>query len=436
MPSTKIDTIQLQNFRGIRRLDIDLDDSITIFIGNNGAGKSSILDAIAILLSWVIARVRHAGASGRPIQEIDIHNQAKYSLLKLQLSSIENRDEIVQWQLVKGRAGVSKPTEGSELQSVSSYAKTIQNNLEQDQTLPIFVYYPVNRAVLDIPLRIRTKHSFDDPLEAHANALTSGANFRHFFEWFRHREDFENERKLEQLEQDAAIFIDKQLDAVRQALQHFLPDLTEFKVRRSPLRLSAKKQGIEIQVDQLSDGEKCLVAMIGDLARRLAIANPQASEPLKGFGVVLIDEIELHLHPAWQRSLIRQLAQTFPNCQFILSTHSPQILGEVSGKNVRLLRSNEEGEVICNTPDQALGLDSSEIIEELMNATKRDSDTTKHLSYIFNLIDEENFILARQEISQLKARLNGSIPEIVRAEALITMLDRDFVEDTLCDEDN
>ncbi len=426
MLDPKIDIIQLHNFRGIRRLDIDL-DNITIFVGNNGAGKSTILDAIAILLSWVIARVRHTGASGRLIQEIDIHNQAKYSLLKLQLGSAKNRDEIVQWQLVKGRAGAPKPMESSELQNVSLYAKAIQNNLEQDQTLPTFVYYPVNRAVLDIPLQIRTKHFFDNPLEAHADALTSGVNFRHFFEWFRHREDFENERKLEQLEQDTTIFIDKQLDAVRQALQHFLPDLAEFKVRRIPLRLSVKKRGIEIQVDQLSDGEKCLIAMIGDLARRLAIANPQANEPLKGFGVVLIDEIELHLHPAWQRNLIRQLAQTFPNCQFLLSTHSPQILGEVSGKNVRLLHS-KEGEVTCSTPDQALGLDSSEIIEELMNATKRDLDTTKDLSSIFNLIDEENFILARQEISRLKMRLNGSIPEIVRAEALIAMLDRDFVE--------
>ena len=84
-----------------------------------------------------------------------------------------------------------------------------------------------------------------------------------------------------------------------------------------------------LDVLQLSDGEKCTLALFGDIARRLAIANPSLDDPLQGDGVVLIDELELHMHTSWQRKVISMLKKTFPNIQFIITTHSPQILGEV-----------------------------------------------------------------------------------------------------------
>lgn len=82
-----------------------------------------------------------------------------------------------------------------------------------------------------------------------------------------------------------------------------------------------------LDVLQLSDGEKCTLALFGDIARRLAIANPSLDDPLQGDGVVLIDELELHMHTSWQRKVISMLKKTFPNIQFIITTHSPQILG-------------------------------------------------------------------------------------------------------------
>jgi predicted ATP-binding protein involved in virulence len=86
----------------------------------------------------------------------------------------------------------------------------------------------------------------------------------------------------------------------------------------------------------LSDGEKCLLAMVGDLARRLAIANPDYPDALQGEAIVLIDEIELHLHPSWQRNIIPALKRTFPKCQFIITTHSPQVLSYIQPKNIYL----------------------------------------------------------------------------------------------------
>lgn len=122
---------------------------------------------------------------------------------------------------------------------------------------------------------------------------------------------------------DGFVFPDPHLEAVREALRQFLPEFDNLTVRRNPLRMEVEKNGERLTVNQLSDGEKCLIALIGDLARRLAIANPVLRNPLDGEGVVLIDEIDLHLHPKWQRLVVPKLRTVFPNCQFVISTHSP-----------------------------------------------------------------------------------------------------------------
>jgi hypothetical protein len=146
-------------------------------------------------------------------------------------------------------------------------------------------------------------------------------------------------------------------------------------------------------------------------------------EPLRGEGIVLIDEVELHLHPAWQRIILGKLCEIFPNCQFIVSTHSPQTVGEVSYQHIRILEKNEEDQLIARIPNQSLGLTSGEILEELMYTSKRDEDISKKLDSIYTLIDDEKFTSAKDQISTLKTELNGSIPEIVRMEGLITMLE-------------
>lgn len=292
-------------------------------------------------------------------------------------------------------------------------------------------------------MRIRRKHAFD-LLSAHEDSLTSAANFRIFFEWFRNREDLENEgmkyRNMRQMMLDLSDaeappppqYPDPQLEAVRHAIASFLPDYGQPSVRREPLRMVVRKYNQEYRIDQLSDGEKCLIALIGDLARRLAIANPSRPNPLEGSGVVLIDEIDLHLHPAWQRMIIPRLSQVFPNCQFIVSTHSPQVLGEVEASDIRLLYWDENEGIIHHVPKQARGLDSNGILDELMRPNgdiptlTRNREIMERLDKLFQVIDEERFPEAKQEIAALKEELHGSIPDLVHAESLIAMLEDDL----------
>lgn len=251
-------------------------------------------------------------------------------------------------------------------------------------------------------------------IDAYKQALTGGRiDFKSLFEWFRNREDLENE-----LRRNETDYRDRQLQAVRQAISSLIPDFSDLRVRRSPLRMTVTKQGQELIVNQLSDGEKCLLAMVGDLARRLAIANPSLNDPLQGSGVVLIDEIELHLHPKWQREIIRGLTRTFPNCQFIVTTHSPQVISHVKPNSIYLLEQTPNG-IIAKRPESSFGRDSNRILEDLMSVPERPQQIKDSLLELFRLIDEGNINGARELRKHLATEIGADEPEFVKADVLI-----------------
>jgi predicted ATP-binding protein involved in virulence len=408
-----IEQLTLSQFRGANDLPLVLHDRMNVFVGMNGAGKSSLLDASAILLSWLINRIKTVSASGRPISEADIQNGAAYASLSVKLSNYATPYE---WSLVKYRKG-RQQDEKSSLSALSQLAAALKKRFSACDgavNLPLFVYYPVNRAVLDIPLRIRGQHRFD-VLSAYDDALTGGSNFRTFFEWFREREDLENENRK---------YLDKEfcpvpeLEAVRRALSQFMPTFKNLTVRRDPLRMEVEKNGQRLIVNQLSDGEKCLMAMVGDLARRLAIINPLRANPLEGEGVILIDEIDLHLHPKWQRMIVPKLREVFPCCQFLVSTHSPHVITHVQPECLYLLEQTSSG-MTAQRPRESYGKNTDRILEDLMGLeTTRPDKVSSELRSLYDEIDQGELVDARKKIVALKAEI-GEDPELVKAEVLI-----------------
>ena len=415
----------MNNSRGIRSLSLDLDEKLNVFLGMNGAGKSTVLDAVAVMLSWVVSRIRYAGSSGRHIPEKDITNKESSSRIELVCVHGETK---IQWRLVKNRMGHGTGGEKTDLTALSEFTKGLQRQIadsNEKTDLPLFVYYPVNRAVLDIPLRIREKHQFN-LLTAFAGALTSAANFRTFFEWFREREDLENEnrqligRLFKEKSEDVDVirYPDPQINAVRDALSRFMPEFENLTVRRSPLRMEVTKNGLRLTVDQLSDGEKCLIALIGDLARRMAMANPVRNNPLNGNGIVLIDEIDLHLHPRWQRMIVPKLREVFPNCQFLITTHSPHVITHVEPESLFMLHETEKG-ITAERPIESYGKNVDRVLEDLMGLeTTRPDEVNLKLRKIFEIIDAGELKEAGILIKNLKEHI-GEDPELVKARVLI-----------------
>lgn len=210
---------------------------------------------------------------------------------------------------------------------------------------------------------------------------------------------------------------------MREALTKILPHVTDIQIRRSGEQaMIAKENGREISINQLSDGAKILFALSGDLARRLAMANPAVNEPLLGNGIVLIDELELHLHPKWQREIIRKLPTVFPNIQFIISTHSPQIVSEVAAESLYILNWNQENNQPEYTkPYRSLGLDSTEVLSEIMDSRTINQEFDDEVAKVYQYIEQEKWEEAEKKIEYLEEKY-GEIPKILRASSYFRML--------------
>jgi len=411
-----IDSLKLENFRGLQNISLDFPGKTTVIVGVNGVGKTAILEALAVMMSALVSRILGAPQRSRNFLATDI--QLGKSYLALDIAMREGNYSF-SWNQVRNRSARLKSENRSDftqLNNASAYFATALlesaiNGRPLQTNLPLAVFYSVNRSVRDVPMRVRRKESYT-PVDAFESALDSSGNFRSFFYWFRIQEDLENERK-----RDERNYIDPQLDTVRTAIANFLPEYADLRIRRSPLRMTIKKSEEELDIRLLSDGEKCLLSMVGDLARRLALANPLRENKLEGDGIVLIDEIDLHLHPKWQREIIPALERTFPNCQFIVSTHSPQVLSHIKAENVWLLTASGKS-IRASRPRVTFGMDSSRILEEVMEVPDREPSVKEDLRKLFLMLESGNFGISKQLLTALKIQL-GDIPELIRADALL-----------------
>lgn len=409
----RIKQLKMQSFRGIGDLIIDFDEKEpTVFIGINGVGKSSILDCLAILLSRFSSAIQYSTGPVKSFREEDIKNGKNETHNEI-ISDFESQS--LTWSLTKVKKGRIKDT-NTNLSEINKIVENIRHqlSLSEKYNLPALIHYSTNRAVIDIPIRIRKEHDFQQ-IATYENSLTATfSDFRIFFEWFRKQEDLENELRLE----NNPDYRDKQLEAVRQAISSLIPNFTKLRVRRFPLRMTLQKDGEELIVNQLSDGEKCLLAMVGDLARRLAIANPSLENPLDGFGVVLIDEIELHLHPKWQREIIPALTRTFPKCQFIVTTHSPQVISQVKPQGIYILEKTDTG-IIAKRPESSYGRDSNQILEDLMDVPERPLEIKQDLLKLFRLIDAGDLEAAKELRRELAKKIGEDEAQFVKVDILI-----------------
>jgi predicted ATP-binding protein involved in virulence len=415
----KVLSLHLLNFRGIQELTVDFKERTTAFVGINGVGKSTILDALAIALSQLIWRINGNSKKARSIALDDIRQGSEFARISV---AVQLRGVEVQWAITKNRKGGQYPDalRKSDLDALSEATRKLVDEWERVESerhesfdLPLAVYYDVNRSALEIPMRVREKR-WHDAHEVYQDTLDhGGADFKRFFIWFRNFEDAENERRTEDPEHR-----EPGLQAARTAITVFT-GFQNLRVRRKPLlRMTVTKGGNEFSVLQLSAGERDMLALVGDLARRLSVLNPSLANPNEGGGVVLIDEIDLHLHPRWQRDVVGKLEHTFPNCQFILSTHSPQVVGELKATSVMLLKDG----ALLGHAERALGLSSGEVLEELMEGRARNASVETALDDVRRLIDEDRLDEAHVKLERLRSQV-GDIPEVLETQSAIQSLE-------------
>lgn len=407
-------SLDLKEFRGFREERVDLDQKLTVIVGANGAGKSSVLDALAILLDQYSSRLIDLRSSAKRLKPADARLGSKDTLIRLTID--DDRGNEVRWALRKqgARQRVLKP-KGSELAGLNDLVKTIADRASDetdylaDATLPI--YYDQRRALADLPQRKRAaaKHSARDAfIESRDKA---GLDFRGFVYWFEERETEELRRQ-----RGDRSYEDPQLAGVRRVIAD-ATGLTNLSFRAIPPRgLIVNKQGIELRVDQLSTGERVFLAIAGDLARRLAMLAGDDPSGAPKRAIVLIDEVELHLHPKWQREILPWMLRAFPQCQFIVTTHSPQVIGDIEARHIRVLEFSSDGNRVL-TVAASKGRDSNYLLLSVFDADERSKSAKDMLTTFESALRRGDLPTAEAELKKLEEQMEGSPPEVSVAQA-------------------
>jgi len=427
--------VQLTNFRCFESLHVPFDPGVNVhvFVGDNGAGKSAILDAIALGLAPIIRRFGQI-PGGRKRGVLDIMEKPRNTeggVLALNGTpskafnhlSFKGRPngQDIEWDvhLLRDKSERAKRYL-PHLLGLQQLHKALDADVYQvaehsGGAIPVFAYYGTSRAVIDIPQRKRDFQTDFTRENAIKNALDPVSRFKDAFEWF-----FAMERDELKLRDERRDFHFKLpvLDAVRRAILAMLPEFADPRITTHPLhfQLSQKKPDnsvTDLYAEQLSDGYRTMLALVMDFARRLAQANPQLTDPLATEAVLLIDEVDLHLHPDWQQKIIPDLQRTFPNTQLILTTHSPQVLTSIHSRSVRKVRDGE----LHPSPGGIYGAESKRAMERVLGISSRppENERVKQLNELFDLMKKERFAEARALALKLGKDFESNEPAIDEA---------------------
>ena len=373
----KLQTLAMENFRACEQLELELGSRLTVLLGNNGSGKTSVLDGIAIGLGAVLTHL--PSVSGITFRKSgDIRQQgnllAPYTRIGLEMPNRLKWDRVKRRDKSKITAMATPPPVGLKgLEAYLDESVIDRLNAGEEYELPIMAYYGVSRAVLEVPLRRKGFPKEHTRLEALSQSLEAQSSFRSAFIWFYNKENEEHRLQKEKRSFDVTL---KELDAVRRAINQVFPDISNPHIELNPLRLAVTINGETLDLMQLSDGYKTLLGLVIDLSMRMGLANPHLKDPLSAEAVVMIDEVDLHLHPSWQQRVLADLLRTFSNTQFILTTHSPFVVEALNNH----LKRGKLGELPTQDKeiDSLIPLSTIEVKAYLME------NGAKHL-----LIDEE-----------------------------------------------
>ncbi|WCN10707.1 AAA family ATPase [Marinomonas mediterranea] len=410
----KLTKLTVDNFRCYKERSFLFHPEFNLVVGQNATGKTALLDATATAVAtWLLGfSIRHdrkpIEASDATLSYVEQSGESQFveSWPVNVIANGELNGKQVSWQRSKhSKGGNTRYGDASELRDI---ARLSNDSLSEEIPLPLISYYGTMRLWQD-PKKSKeqvskakpslNKHSKPSRLDGYKHCVDPRIALKELVTWFA-----KQEWQSFQLGKEPTM-----LKVVREAILGCIDQATSLRYdpKREELLLTLEK-GEPQPFSTLSDGQRCILALVADLAQKAATLNPHMGEGVlqKTEGVVLIDELDLHLHPRWQRRVIEDLRTTFPNIQFICTTHSPFL--------IQSLRSNEElimldGESIANPANKTI----EEIAADIMNinspeVSSRYSEMKSVAGeYMKNLLDAEK--APAEKLEDYKNRLAEAI---------------------------
>ena len=429
--------LHLVNFKRFADFELALHPKFTLLAGDNGSGKTSVLDALAAAATiWLVDAEPRLRAGGRHLATRDIHRVQDQTGDRRQFRRQEfvsvsavadfGGEVTISWTRKIRRSG-SRTSNAEAKEMLAWVAQHTQSDARGVPTLfPALAYYGAGRAWLPS----------NTPKEQKRNGNGTHTRFDAYHDCFRERIRlaelvtwFRNET-LTSLRQNGKFR--PGYHAVRQVILRCLPDSTDcwYDADLDDILVEIHKEVHPFS--ELSAGQRVTLALVADLAIRIVTLNAFLYEPALALspellasqvlectpGLVLIDELDVHLHPDWQRRIAHGLQACFPLIQFVCTSHSPQVIGELPKEMVRMLVDDK-----AYVPVHSYGLDSSRVLREVMHSPDRNEDAEQILTEIFQLIDQEQYQAAKAKIAEAVQKLGEDDAEILRARALLDFLE-------------
>ncbi|MEA3308613.1 MAG: AAA family ATPase [Chloroflexota bacterium] len=429
-------TVTLRNFRCFEELIIKLHPRLTVLVAENGGGKTAILDGIAIGLAPILRYFSTVNQrlTGPGIRDMDfrlkslvIHKGNEHWGASDYAQIVIETMSGLKWDNWRPSASGEQPQIKVGQKELSAYAKNILEKLKTGTPkLPVFAYYGANRGWIKIPKRLHeSKVNYTYPTSALLDALDSLSDFKEMLKWFdweeaselRAARDAQSENHEPPRKRHSALAV------VRSAI-----DIILGKDYQNP-RFNSKHKFVidtennagELQISQLSQGYQSMLALSMDFAHRLALANRHLDKALQAPAIMLVDEIDLHLHPSWQQHVLIDLMRAFPKTQFIVTTHSPQVISTVPPESIRIIRDGR----IYAAPPGTDGAEAQRILEDVFLVSPRPKmPMAEALDEYLRLVDERHW--NSQRALELRQKLDswskGHEPRLLEADMIIDNL--------------
>lgn len=410
--------VHIKNYKAIEELDIDLKPGVNLLIGDNGTGKTSVLEGIAVALGGMFVNV--AGVSTKNIVKDDV--RLKIKPLGDSSTSVEYCEPVLAgctlhvsdgqdftWNRVKEE--VSSTHTKIENKDVCIWMKKMTNNSET--ILPLISFQSAARAwrVKRGDFGTELKKKLDDRRCGYIGCLDSSMDVKSVQQWCLKQEVtvLTKEKKIREYEMFKTIVASfmKEINELENTPEiYYSPQFDE---------LVYKDDKTEMPISKLSAGYQSLLWMIMDMAYRVCMLNPELESKNQISGIVLIDEIDLHLHPKWQWNVIEALRKTFENVQFIIATHSPIVISSSKETNLVLLDNEQE---VSYLPD-CYGYEVEDVLRYRQESVSRPKKVKVLVQQIENAVDDIDFDTALVLLENLKTVLGKDNSEYKKMAGII-----------------
>lgn len=423
----QIDKLDLLNFKNFNELNVSFDRGVNLFVGGNGSGKTSILEAINVASGAFFATREQKLQRVIRFDEIKITDGIREKISQVRASRKVSFNFYQSWS--RSIRSDTKANDTKETRSISNLGTKIYNSFQDpnDRTIaPLISYYSTQRLFKDSNQSFKQKY---DPAVGRANGylqcLKENAIKGVLSEWLGNAVTRRATFQIKNIE-SVDLVLENVENAIRKTLLNFLnlPEDFSLKIYQDPdynneLFVNYDSEH-NLPLSYYSDGFRNLIFLIIDLVWRSSQLNPWLSlEEIsnKQVGVVTIDEIDLHLHPKWQAKAVSLIQQLFPNVQFFITTHSPTVVANFEKGTLFVITDNE----IIKQDEEYFGKEINNILRNILGAPDRHIPTQNKLDRLFKLIDDNNTEEFNPLLQELTNLLGFDDPDIIKANSLITL---------------